>query len=236
MVEHKQYVFLSGLPRTGSTLLSAILAQNPDIHTEGNSAVCQLMWDMQYSCLNSAKEQLLATRRYQTPKDIISTIPDAYYKDVSKKIVVDKCRSWTLPANLDMIVNYITETPKIIVLERPVDEIVDSFVKLRMKNGWSKEAAVAGLQQPDSEPIMRSLSGVNYAKQTGQDWFLFITYKDLVEHTEDTLARIYDFCGWAPYQHDLTNIVNNHPEDDSVYGLHGHHDIRPTINYATKEK
>ena len=41
---------LSGLPRTGSTLLSAILYQNPKIHAEGNSGLCQLMWDLEVSC------------------------------------------------------------------------------------------------------------------------------------------------------------------------------------------
>ena len=39
----QQFVCLSGLPRTGSTLLSAILSQNPLIHAEGNSAVSPLM-------------------------------------------------------------------------------------------------------------------------------------------------------------------------------------------------
>ena len=32
-----QFVCLAGMPRAGSTLLAAILSQNPQIHTEGNS-------------------------------------------------------------------------------------------------------------------------------------------------------------------------------------------------------
>jgi len=52
---YSQFVCLSGLPRSGSTLLSAILSQNPLIHAEGNSAVCQLMWDMQMSCFNTSR-------------------------------------------------------------------------------------------------------------------------------------------------------------------------------------
>ena len=80
-----QFVCLSGLPRSGSTLLSALLSQNPEIHAEGNSAVCQLMWDMQQSCLSAAKEQLLANNRQSTIKDIISQIPHLYYKNNSPK-------------------------------------------------------------------------------------------------------------------------------------------------------
>ena len=59
----EQFVCLSGLPRSGSTLLTAILSQNPLIHAEGNSAVCQLMWDLHQSGLTTAKEQLKANGR-----------------------------------------------------------------------------------------------------------------------------------------------------------------------------
>ena len=40
-----EMVFLAGLPRTGSTVLSAVLSQNPDIYAGTNSPVCQLMID-----------------------------------------------------------------------------------------------------------------------------------------------------------------------------------------------
>jgi hypothetical protein len=75
----KQFVCLSGLPRSGSTLLSAILSQNPKIHAEGNYAVCQFMWDIQYSYLTKAKEQMIANNRLLTVYDLDSSVPDIYY-------------------------------------------------------------------------------------------------------------------------------------------------------------
>jgi hypothetical protein len=62
----KKIIALSGLPRSGSTLLSSILSQNIDIHAEGNSAVCQLMWDMEVSCNTSGQEQIKANKREKT--------------------------------------------------------------------------------------------------------------------------------------------------------------------------
>jgi hypothetical protein len=62
----KNFVMMCGLPRTGSTLLSSILNQNPLIHAEGNSAVCQLMWDMEVSCNTSGQEQIKANKRENT--------------------------------------------------------------------------------------------------------------------------------------------------------------------------
>lgn len=222
------FVALSGLPRTGSTLLSAILSQNPEIHAEGNSAVCQLMWDMQQSCEGAAWEQLAANGRGADQDALVSSIPAIYYRNVKASHIVDKCRSWTLPANMQMIRRYITDDPKVIVLTRPVDEIVDSFVRLREANGWEGDPK-QGLLDPGSEPIMRSLEGVNIAEASNTGEFLFVEYGDLIADPLEQVNRIYEFCGWEPFRHDFDNVVNNHPEDDSVYGLLGMHDIRSTV-------
>ena len=84
---YSQFICLSGLPRSGSTLLSAILSQNPLIHAEGNSAVCQIMWDLQQSCTTTAKEQLSANNRMNTMSDLISSVPHIYYKQDRKSVV-----------------------------------------------------------------------------------------------------------------------------------------------------
>lgn len=226
------FVALSGLPRSGSTLLSAILSQNPEIHAEGNSAVCQLMWDMQVSCKTTASEQLLANRRQSTITSLMEAIPAIYYKDVTASHIVDKCRSWTLPANMEMMRAYITSTPKVLVLVRPLDEIVKSFVELRRASGWTGDLEV-GLLDEGSDPIMRSLAGVEVAKATGSEEFLFIEYENLVNDTREVIDSIYDYCEWDRFQHNLTHVEDKNPEDDTVYetiyGLSGMHKVRPVI-------
>jgi sulfotransferase len=222
----KQLVFLSGLPRSGSTLLSSILSENPLIHAEGNSAVCQLMWDMSISCEVNSQEQLAANNRFDTQQQLVSEIPNIYYQKINRPIVIDKCRSWTLEANVLMIRKYICPDPKIIVLTRPIDEIVQSFIRLGKENDKvynSKE-----LLSPGSEPIMRSLNGVDWAKKNNSGEFLFIEYSDLVSYTNEVIASIYSFCDWDDFQHDLSNIVNRFPENDDVYGMPGMHEVRLT--------
>jgi sulfotransferase len=224
----KQFVALSGLPRTGSTLLSAILSQNPEIHAEGNSAVCQLMWDMQQSIVNS--EQIKASNKGVLGA-LVKSIPHTYYADVTKPIVVDKCRSWTLPANVEILNRYFDNAPKVIVLVRPLVEIVASFMSLRKKNSWTN--LEAGLLEDGSEPIMRSLAGVEWARKNNNGEFLFVTYDELVDDTQGSLDRIYEHCGWKPFAHNLDNIVNLYKENDDVYNLVGQHDIRPQISRRT---
>jgi sulfotransferase len=220
--------FLSGLPRTGSTLLSSILSQNPNIYAGGNSAVCQLMWDMQVSCETNASEQLKANYKTTTQDDLIRAIPAIYYKNINQTYIFDKCRSWTLPSNLEIIKRYVTPNPKILVLTRPIKEIVDSFVKLRKANNLTGDLK-SDLTIAGSEPIMRSLDGVSYAQANNNGEFLFIEYKDFISNPQNTIDQIYDFCKIDSFEHYFTNITNPYPEDDKVYGLMGMHDIKPNI-------
>lgn len=228
-----KFIGLSGLPRSGATLLSAILDQNPEIHAEGNSAVCQLMWDVHKSCYGMSKATLDAVGKGDTIPSIVSAIPSAFYKDVNASVIMDKCRNWTLPANMGLLQEYFAHSPKVIVLERPVVDIIKSFLELHRSNGRIIEQAgfCEIALQPNTEPIVRSLDGVIWAKQNNQNGnFLFIKYDDLVADTERVLTSIYDFCEIAPFKHDLKNIINNYPQDDvGVYDMPGLHDVRPTI-------
>jgi sulfotransferase len=225
----KNFMGLSGLPRTGSTLLSAILSQNPEIHAEGNSAVCQLMWDAQCSIYGTCNEQLTASNRLDTGIELIKNIPNIYYKDITASTVIDKCRSWTLPDNMGMLTRYFEHKPKVLVLERPLVEIVRSFVALRQANNYQGDPE-EGLLDTWSEPIMRSYEGVKWAKSNNNGEFLFVQYNDLINNTKSTINTIYEFCKLESFEHDFNNIVNKHPENDEVYGMLGQHDIRPTIN------
>ncbi len=225
----KKFIALSGLPRTGSTLLSAILSQNPDIHAEGNSAVCQLMWDMQQSCNGNSQQQLLANNKYDAMNDLVASIPNVYYKDIKSPIVIDKCRSWTLPDNMNMLYKYIDKNPKVIVLERPIIDIVKSYVSLRLKNNW-KGNPEEGLLDEWPDFIIRPQSGIKWAKENNNGQFLFVKYDDIVNDPKLALEKIYEFCELEYFEHNFNHIVNKHPENDKIYKMIGQHDIRPTIS------
>ena len=232
MTSFDQFVGLSGLPRSGSTLLSAILCQNPKIHAEGNSALCQIMWDTLQSCKKCLREQLTANGRQGSIQDILGDLPHSYYKHNStkEKIVVDKCRSWTIDSNFDMLKSYVDRNVKIIVLERPIIEVVSSFVRLFKDNKIHVPEKELNLLSPRTDPIMRSIMGINYAKKNNQkNNVLFISYDELVNNTESTINKIYEFCGWEPFKHNFDHVKVKYPENDQVYGMRGQHKIRKKV-------
>ena len=164
-----QFVCLSGLPRSGSTLLSSILSQNPLIHAEGNSAVCQLMWDMYISFTKNAYEQLKGNYKDHLLRDFIIQIPNTYYKNIliGTEVIIDKCRAWIKPTNIELLKMFIDSDIKIIVMERSVTDIMKSFYKLYKNNNWSDEMirkCFDGMLMPGSEPIMASLESIKLIK------------------------------------------------------------------------
>lgn len=225
----KKFFFLSGLPRSGSTLLSTLVSQNTDFHAEGNSALCQMMWDMQQSCRTTAHEQLAANGRFEKMQGMVcATLPYMYYEGVKNKYVLDKCRSWTLPGNMQMVSDYITKEPKVIVLVRPIEDIVRSFMQLRIDNGQDN-IKPEDMLADWSEPIMRSYNGVMHAKENNDGRFLFVDYDALVSDSDKQLARVYEFLDLPVFLHLFEGIENKHPENDMVYGLLGQHDVRPEV-------
>ena len=218
-------------------MLSALLSQNPAIHAEGNSGLCQIMWDTQQSCRHAAHEQLSANNRLNTIDDIVSQLPHSYYSRSSakEKIVVDKCRTWTLPANLQMLNDFVGKDTQVIVLVRPIVEIVRSFVKLYKENGRYTPLVERDLLKPNTDPLMRPFVGLQSAQQDKSGRFMFVSYKDLVEDTAQTLKDIYEFCEWNPFIHNTHNIKPKYTENDYVYGLMGMHTVRKKIGYRVTD-
>lgn len=215
--------FLSGLPRSGSTLLTSLLYQNPLIHTEGISALCEVMWQTHQSLSNA--QAILANYRQSHAHQMIADLPDRYYSEVTRPVVIDKCRAWTSPTNVQMLKQYVTQEPKIIVLTRNPADIIDSFKSLFERNGeYGFDAS--GM----ADEFNQNIIGVQMAKDANDpDTFLFVEFEKLIDNTQSEMNRIYKFLDLEPYLHDLANIVTMNPEDDSVYGLAGMHDVRRTI-------
>ena len=234
MIEQdQQIVLLAGLPRTGSTLLQNLLAQNPDVYLEGNSALCQVMWDAKISCEYHAAEQLKGVGKDITFKDaLLRGIPSTYYPDVECSIILDKCRNWVNEPNIAMARDYISPDVRSIVMVRPIEEIVASFARVAAENNsaFSYEALLA--QGCDLD---RAVQATHYAAKSKDPSFLFVSYDDVVRRTDETLTRIYNHIGKEPFDHNVHQVEQTVFEDDERNNMVGMHDIRPEIAKQVNE-
>ena len=234
MIEQdQQIVLLAGLPRTGSTLLQNLLAQNPDVYLEGNSALCQVMWDAKISCEYHAAEQLKGVGKDITFKDaLLRGIPSTYYPDVEGNIIFDKCRNWINELNIAMARDYISPYVRSIVMVRPIEEIVASFARVAAENNsdFSYEALLA-----QGGSLERALQATHYAAKLKDPSFLFVSYDELVSSTQDTMTRIYKHIGSPAYAHNVRKITQTVFEDDERNGMVGMHNIRTEVSKQVNE-
>ena len=85
--------FISGLPRSGSTLLAAILRQNPRIHAGMSSPLAALFRNLLQGM--SAKDELSVMLTSEQRENVLCGLFDNYYKDIHPtKVVLDTNRLW----------------------------------------------------------------------------------------------------------------------------------------------
>ena len=231
--QDNEIVLLAGLPRTGSTLLQNLLAQNPDVYSEGNSGLCTVMWDAKTSCEHNAAQQLIGVGKDVTFKNaLLKSMPSIYYPDIKGKIILDKTRTWVNEANICMARSYISEDVKTIVMVRPVEEIVASLVKVSSQDNFDfpyKELLSEG------GDFLREVHATYSAAKSQDPSFLFVSYDDVVSRTDETLARIYNHIGKEPFDHNVHQVEQTVFEDDERNNMVGMHDIRPEIAKQANE-
>jgi len=111
--------------------LTSILSQDPDIYVDGNSALARVLYGVHQTCNVVAREGLVRTYRTDFGDELLTEIPRLYYKTVKQKVIVEKDRGWGHdPFDL---MKFVYDKPRIVMLIRPISEIVRSFVNFRKK-------------------------------------------------------------------------------------------------------
>lgn len=239
---------MSGLPRSGSTLLTALLNQNPEIHASTNSPLLDTIhYTEEYLLYNS--EQYKATPNPEGAHRVLSSIPHNYYFNTPQNIIIDKSRGWV--NQIQHIKDYITPEPKIICIVRDIQDIMVSFLSLIEKSKSTsfidKELLESNLELTNDNRCdflmsPRGIIGMSYhalyeAFRKGyQKHLLLVEYDDLIQNPQKELNRIHIFLNIPFYSYNFSSIVSKIDENDSVYGLENMHKVRNKIEKIHKDK
>lgn len=206
-----------------------------------------MMWDYRglynTETMNRNKENKLRADIF------LSSFINNFYKDVEKPIVIDREKTWGTPANLALIKEYITPTPKIIFTVRDVLDIIASFVKMdadylktNTTNSASfylnyrsqKDSIVEFLMTPNGELDRALLSLATAFFPENKGMFHIVEYNDLVLKPEETMSSIYKFLELPEYKHNFKKIEKVEVDDDESSGLPKNlHEIRKSISKST---
>ena len=124
----KKFHFLAGLPRSGSTVLAALLNQHPALHASATSGLGELMFNTFNVWKNSSAEQ--ASTEIEQVKAVLCGMMDARYKHIDKPVVIDKARNWAETTTIGVLKELLPYKPKIIATVRNVEDCAASFVRI----------------------------------------------------------------------------------------------------------
>jgi sulfotransferase len=244
---NKTYHFLAGLPRSGNTLLSSILNQNPKIYSTPLSPLPQLMSHFENISKNLEPINRSVEHKLKTENFLLSFM-DNYYKDVPNSVIVDREKSWGTPDNLNIIKKYVTLSPKIIFTVRDILEILASFIKMDAQflkdrahgSGLTmdyyrseKDLICEDLMSTNGfiESSLLSLASAFYPENKGI--FHIVEYKDLVRKPDETMYKLYDFLDMPYYKHDFNSIKKLEQNDVEELGVPKDlHHVRESISQS----
>ena len=238
----KTYHFISGLPRSGTTLLSTILNQNPRFQASISGPLARFT----RAIITESSSQ--GGYKYQCPTDkrkkIINGIFDNYYDDSKKEVIFDTNRGWPL---LHSLINNLYPQSKMLMCVRDISKVLNSFETLQRKNPFT----FTNIFTPEEninvytrcEALLNPNKTLGFAyncvKQgiTGEhrSSIMIIEYENLAKHPTEIMSAIYNFINEPVFQHNFNDVEASYDKFDDDVQLSGLHTTRKKIEYIENE-
>jgi sulfotransferase len=235
----KQYYFISGLPRSGSTLLSAILKQNSNFY----AGISDSLLSHVRSQIEVGNDVPTSEKQESRLKRIVNNTFDAFYYDVSNPIVFNTNRLWT---NMLPELKSLYPYTKVICCVRDITKIIDSFERMHQKNPFlissvfNKSVDLNVYTRSNSLMVDNGIVRLPYdslkSAITGihNDMLMLVEYDILTRNPEGTMRAIYNFIDQPYYAHNFANVETSFDEYDSDIKLKGLHTTRKAVEYTNK--
>ena len=234
--------FISGLPRSGSTLLSAILRQNPRFHAMMTSPVGSIYLAVLTAL--SRKNETAVFIDADQKRELLTGVFRNYYHAIGvDKVIFDTNRIWCskMPALMKLY-----PRAKVICCVRHIPWIMDSLERLHRRNALdlsgifgfdasttvytrvSRLAASDGMVGFALDAVREAFWG-GYADQ-----MIVMTYEALTRDPQGAMASLYDFIGEEFFAHDFNNVEYAADEFDESLGSPGLHTVRREVSFVDR--
>jgi len=234
----KEYYFVNGMPRSGSTLLCNILAQNPDFHSTPTSGLSEMI-----RVIYQNSKQNPVIKSSESPDKLFHIIKDffeIYHYDTRRPVIFNKSRGWC--GLIEVVENAFQKPIKILTTTRSVPCILSSLEKLyrnelKLPNNQIELIPSNATLEHRINMWMGSdgLVGSSYntikdACMRGyKDRFYFIDFDYLTSNPLECMRGVYSFLDKPYYNHDFNNVEQYTHENDTEHGFTNLHIIRSKI-------
>ena len=231
----KSFYFISGLPRSGSTLLSGILKQNPEFYADIASPIESITSSIIDILTNSDSNFVIMENQR---KNLLYGIFDGHYKHIEKPVIFDSSRNWTRKTPL---IKALFPHAKILCPVRDLVSILNSFEVISSKNPFYSKTLTKNKDNVFSrcDDMMDKNSGIvaipwislkeGYA--INPEMIHFVEYGDLCKEPEKTMRNVYKFLEKPYYSHDFENVEYENKNFDLTCNLEDLHTVRKKVLY-----
>ena len=236
-VSRPKYHFISGLPRSGSTLTAAILRQNPRFHAGMSSPIATLFEGLIAQV--SAGGELASIVDQAQRARLLKGLFDSYYADRSEPVIFDTNRAWA--AQLPALMRLFPEA-KLVCLVRDISWVMDSLERRFRENAFDNTRLFnTPAERSTVYTRLEALAAAN--RLVGYAWHalreacysdfadrvMIVEYDIIVRRPTEVFGLIYQFLGEDPFAHDFEDVVYDAPEFDTQLGLDGLHRVHRKV-------
>ena len=240
----RKFHFISGLPRAGTTLLAAILNQNPRFRAGMTSPLADIMGVVmaEASSKNDFSFDVSDEQRVALLRGLVENF---YSAQAGADVMFDTSRLWCSRMQL---LNVLFPGVKVIACVRQLAWVLDSMERLvrrqpvsvskvfRFDTNTTVYSRVEALTDP------RGMVGFAYqaTKEAfygphAQDHLLMLTYESLVTNPAAAVRAVYQFLDEPSFEHDFDHIEYNADEFDARVGMPGLHSVRPKVEAIERQ-
>jgi sulfotransferase len=235
--------FISGLPRSGSTLLAGILRQNPRFHAGMTSPVGSM-----YMALETAMSRRNETAVFIEDgqrRAVLKGLFSSYYEPIhSTKVVFDTNRAWCtkLPALVQLFPG-----AHVICCVRNIGWIMDSIERLVRRNAFELSGMFGfepgGTVYTRINRLASSDGLVGYALDALREAYfgeqasklILLEYQALARAPRDTMRLLYNMLEQPLFDHDFDNVEYQADDFDMALGARGLHTVRRKVEWVERQ-
>lgn len=237
----KRYHYLAGLPRSGSTLLTGILNQNPRFYSNIQDPLCEMI----RPCVDTLRTQAYKTVVSQEiMRNTLLGAIEGFYRHLDQEVVFNMNRMWP------QIPEYLVQLDpnfKMICCMRDYVSVLNSLEHLYKRRSLLSPSTDHPMYGTNTYSVwhrtnwLAQESFVRAAYNGIQEMYygqyrshmLLVEYDALVNHPEQTMRKVYDFIEEPYYTHDFDCVEHTDEEYDSAVGLPGLHTIKRKVAPTT---
>lgn len=239
-----QLVCVTGLPRSGSTLLCQLLQHHPDIYCDGHSSpllhvLTGLRKHISDNDFMMAQMDVDYENTYERIAGMNRGLIDGWFENSSEPIKVDKNRAWL--KHYHLIQNIKPETKMLVCVRNP--EQIYGSIESRHKQSLLLDFPdkLADLSEYDRADKLFASDGVvghplndiaalqDFHPGTKKNIY-FVIFEQLMNEPEQVMVEIFKWLNTADHIIDTSDLTTWPHESDSYYKFKYPHKTRSQIS------